>query len=468
MLSGGSRDLPKRQRTMRDAIAWSYDLLAPHEQALFRRLGVFAGGFTLAAADAVAVGDENLSIVDGVVALVEQSLIRQIPGVGDEPRYEMLETVREFGLEQVTLAGELDDARVRHAQHFFRFSERLVQGFSFFSMDLEILSRLAPEQDNVRLALAWFDDHDEIEGLLGLSSLLYGPWLARGQYREGRYWLERALERSSPAASAARVRALVAAGMLATFQGDYIGATALSAEGVALASELCDPLLVGQALTLAGFLAYRQGAYGQAETLAGRGLARLNQLGDDVSATLADAGFALLILGSTALVQEQFDRAASQQEAALERFRRAGNDWGIGEAHNSLGAVSYCTGDIAAAAAHYLENLDRARIIRHPLMVGSALYGLAGVAAACGQPGTGARLLGAAEGIVSSLGAPMYPGDRLVRERALAALRVTLGPEQLAAGQEAGRALTLEAASAEAEAVAAAVTSSPGTGTTCA
>ena len=203
--------------------------------------------------------------------------------------------------------------------------------------------------------------------------------------------------------------------MLATFQGDYARATALSTEGVALANALREPLLVGQALTLAGFLAYRQDAYGQAETLAGQGLAHLNQLGDDVPAALADAGFALLILGSTALVQEQFDRATSQQEAALARFRRAGNDWGIGEAHNSLGAVRYCTGDFVAATAHYVQNLDRARLIRHPLMVGSALYGLAGVAAAFDQPGAGARLLGAAEGIVSSLGAPMYPGDRLVR-----------------------------------------------------
>ncbi len=453
LLTGGSRDLPTRQRTMRDAIAWSYDLLAPHEQVLFRRLGVFAGGFTLAAADAVAVRDEDLSIVDGVMALVEQSLVRQMPGVADEPRYQMLETVREFALEQVTLAGELDDARERHAQHFFTLSERLVQGISFL-MESESLSRLAPEQDNLRLALAWFDNHDEIDRLLRLGSLLYGLWLAHGQYREGLRWLERALERSSRAASAGRVQALVAAGMLAVFQGDYARATAFNAEGVGLAGELGDSLLAGQALTVAGFLAYRQGDYDQAEKLTGEGFAHLNLLGDDVPTALADAGFALLILGSTALVQEQFGRAASQQEAALERFQRAGNDWGIGEAHNSLGAVGYCTGDVEIAAAHYVENLDRARIIRHPLMVGSALYGLAGVAAAFSQPEAGARLLGAAEGIVSSLGAPMYPADRLVRERALAALTVTLGSEQFAAAREAGRLLTLEAALAEAAAVA--------------
>ena len=111
------------------------------------------------------------SIVDGVVALVEQSLVRQMPGVADEPRYQMLETVREFGLEQVTLAGELDDARARHAQHVFTLSARVVQGMQIF-MPLESLSRVAPEQDNARLALAWFDDHDEIAALMGLSSLL--------------------------------------------------------------------------------------------------------------------------------------------------------------------------------------------------------------------------------------------------------------------------------------------------------
>src|SRR5215207_3526454 len=115
-----------------------------------------------------------------------------MPGVSDEPRYQMLEIVREFGIEQLTLASELDDVRERHARHVLTLSESLLHGL----MDLESLSRVAPDQDNVRLALAWFDDHDEIEALLGLSSLLYGLWLAHGQYREGLRWLERALQRS--------------------------------------------------------------------------------------------------------------------------------------------------------------------------------------------------------------------------------------------------------------------------------
>ena len=128
----------------------------------------------------------------------------QMPGLDDEPRYQMLETVREFGLERLEAAGEEDEVRERHARHFLTLAERRVRGMQLF-MDLESITH-GPEQDNVRLALAWFDDHDEIDALLGLSSLLYGLWFAHGLYREGLRWLERALERSSHTASAAACR----------------------------------------------------------------------------------------------------------------------------------------------------------------------------------------------------------------------------------------------------------------------
>ena len=281
LLTGGGRDLPARQRTMRDALAWSYDLLAPEEQALFRHLAVFAGGFTLDAAEAVAGADAEDHVLEGVVALIEQSLLRSMPGLDDEPRYQMLETVREFGLERLGAAGEEDEVRERHARHFLMLAERRGRGMQLFA-DLESITHVAPDQDNLRLALTWFDDQGEIDGLLALSSLFYGLWLAHGLYREGLQWLERALERSSHTASAGRVQALVAAGMLSIFQGDYARAATFSPEAVVLAQEFDDPLLVGQALTIAGFLAYRQGDYGQAEELLTEGYARLSQLGNRV------------------------------------------------------------------------------------------------------------------------------------------------------------------------------------------
>ena len=454
LLTGGARDAPTRQRTLRDTIAWSYDLLAPEERVLFRRLAVFAGGFTLDAAAAVAGPDTELAILEGVGALVEQSLLRPIPGLDDEPRYQMLETVREFGLERLAAAGEANEIRRRHADHFLMLDERRVHGTQL-SPDLASLTWAALEQDNIRLALAWFDDQDEMDELLELSSLLYGLWESQGHYREGLRWLDRALERSSHTASSARVRALVAAGMLAIAQGDYARAAIFSQEGVALARALDDPLLVGKALAVAGFLAYRRGEYRQAEDLLDEGYRILRHLGSDVPEALPDMSTSLLILGHTALVQEQFERAASYHERALELAQLAGNEWGACEALAALGADSYCTGDFATAAARYVASLGRSRHLQHPLLVGTVLHGLAGVAAAADQPMTGARLLGAAEEILAAVRAPMHPRDRPVLERALAALTNKLEPEQLAAAREAGRMLTVGAAMAEAQAVAA-------------
>jgi predicted ATPase/class 3 adenylate cyclase len=460
LLTGGGRDLPSRQRTMRDTIAWSYDLLSPEEQALCRRFAVFAGGFTLEAAEAVAVPDAALPVLDGVVALVEQSLLQQMPGSDAEPRYQMLETVREYGLERLAAARDEDEARERHARHFLKLAERRVRGIQIL-MDLQSLTQLAPEQDNARLALTWFDEHDEVDALLRLSSLLYGLWLAQGRYREGLGWLARGLEKSNHTPSTARVQALVAAGMLAIVQGDYERAAIFSHEGVALARALGDPLLEGQALAIAGFLGYHRGEYGRAEDLLDEGHRYLSQLGSHVPGALPDTGFSLLILGNIALVRGQFERAASHHEGALELFQLAGNDWGVGEAQAALGAGNYRTGAYAQAATRYAESLGRSRHLNRlfPLLVGTVLHGLAGIAAATGHPDKGARLLGAAEGIVSSVGAPVYPRDRPVHEQALAALTVTLGPEQLAAARKAGRALTIQDAIAEAQAFAEAVIS---------
>jgi predicted ATPase/class 3 adenylate cyclase len=461
LLTGGGRDFPARQRTMRDTIAWSYDLLSPEEQALCRRFAVFAGGFTLEAAEAVAVPDAALPVLDGVVALVEQSLLQQMPGSDAEPRYQMLETVREYGLERLAAARDEDEARERHARHVLKLAELRVRGIQIL-MDLQSLTQLAPEQENARLALTWFDEHDEVDALLRLSALLYGLWLAQGQYREGLGWLARGLEKSNHTPSTARVQALVAAGMLAIVQGDYARAAIFSQEGVAFARALGDPLLEGQALAIAGFLGYHRGEYGRAEELLDEGHRYLSQLGSHVPGALPDTGFSLLILGNIALVREQFERAASHHEGALELFQLAGNDWGIGEAQAALGADNYRTGAYAQAATHYAQSLGRSRHLNRlfPLLVGTVLHGLAGIAAATGHPEKGARLLGAAEGIVSSVGAPVYPRDQPVRARALAALTNALGEERLATGREAGRGLTLEAAIVEAQAVAEAVMSS--------
>jgi predicted ATPase/DNA-binding XRE family transcriptional regulator len=457
LLTGGGRDLPARQRTMRDAIAWSYDLLASAEQGLFRRLAVFAGGFTLAAAEAVVDAESGLPVLDSVIALVEQSLLRQIPGAGDEPRYQMFETVREFGLEQLAAAGEADETRQRHADHYLSISETFKYGLVMES----VTASLAAERDNVLLALKWFDDHGDADALLQLSFLPYWPWLASGAYREGLQWIERALELAGNVPSTPRVNALVAASAMAIFQGDYARAAAYVAQNLTLTRTLGDPFLVGRALHLSGLLAYRQGDYAQAEVQLDEAFRLRSEPGGRVPDAVRDSSLTLLVLGDTALAQKQYGRAVRRYQASIQRMQGSRYIWEPIDARAGLAGVSYCMGDLARAAALYVECLDEARDRGAVVLVVSALNGLAGVAAESGKPEEGARLLGAAEGIMATLGLPIFPRDRPVRERALAALAAGLGQERLALTLEEGRALTADRAIAEAKMVAAAVRSAP-------
>ncbi|MDF3042831.1 MAG: adenylate/guanylate cyclase protein, partial [Thermomicrobiales bacterium] len=346
LLTGGGRDLPARQRTMRDAIAWSYDLLTAEEQALFRRLAVFAGGFTLDAAEAVAP-EGDLSILDGVGTFVEQSLLRQMPSVGDEPRYQMLETVREFGLEELVRAGEMDDTQQRRGEYFLQLADRLILG-SPLLMNLENLTRVVAEQDNVRLALTWFDRRGEIEAVLKLSTLLSGLWFAQGLYQEGVQWVETALARSRDVVSAARIRALVVAGGLARFQGDYDRAEILLTEGQTLAREIDDSFLLGEALTYTAAVALRRGHYEQVEELVAEAHGRLGSLAGSRPEAIPVIGLGLLGLAAASMMQEQFDRAAIRMQGAIDHFRAADSAWGLSDAQAGLAAIRYCTGDIPA------------------------------------------------------------------------------------------------------------------------
>ncbi|HEU5430050.1 MAG TPA: AAA family ATPase, partial [Thermomicrobiales bacterium] len=453
LLTGG-RDLPARQRTMRDAIAWSADLLSPEQQRLFRRLAVFSGGFTLAAAEAVADSEGGMPVVDGVVALVEQSLLRQVAGTEEEPRYLMLEIVREFGIELLAEAGETEDARQRHAEHFLRLAAD-VMAASPTLMNRESLARVTADHDNVRLALAWFDVHGESEEMLRLSAMLYALWFGRGLYREGLQWAEQSLQRTSRVASPVRVQALDGAAMLAINQGDYARAERLLDEAGGLARELREPFLVGEVMSYSGYLAYRQGDFARAERLLADGLRRLRG-----EAASAHGGFALLILGDTAMAQEQLARAAILYQEAIDCFEEAGYAWGLSDAQAGLAGVHYCMGNLTQAAAGYRGSLERAWALGFPLHVASALQGLAAVAATAGRPDVGAQLFGSADSLIASLGAPMFPRDQPIRDRGLAALRSALGEERLPPAREAGREMSVEQAIAVATTVADAVTPS--------
>jgi predicted ATPase len=456
LLTGGGGDLPVRQRTMRDAIAWSYDLLTGEEQALFRRLAIFVGGFTLAAAEAVTHSGEDRSMLDLLGALVDQSLLRQMPGSDEEPRYHMLETVRELGLERLVSAEEEDEARKSHVGYFLRLSKTLARGGRSLGRR-ELLSPVAAERDNLRLALGWLDEQNEVESLSQLSAATYGLWLHWGLPGEGLHWVERALQRSDRKASVAREETLYAAAVLAIFQDDYARAGVFSAEELAIARELGDTFLIGQALTIAGFLASRQRDFQRAEALLHEARQLLSGLGDSFVHAVGDAGIALLILADMSLTQGHLDKAAARYEESLRDLQAIGYDWEMSDVKAGLGGVSYCRGELVRATALYTESLQLARDLGLTTLFASSLLGFAAIAAESGRAEQGARLLGAAEGSAASLGTSIFQRDLPIRDRALAALTVALGAERLEAARAEGRGLPIDQALAEAMAVAAAL-----------
>jgi predicted ATPase len=448
LLTGGARTLPVRQRTMRDAIAWSYDLLGPDEQALFRRLAVFVGGFTLEAAGAMEDPDGSLSAFDGVVTLVEHSLLRQITDSHDEPRYLMLETVREFGLEQLALAGDEDAARQRHLSHYLPIADQLAQANTTWLQNRTRLERMTSELDNVRLAVTWCEQHGEYETLLQLISVFWVLWQVSGHFHEGLSLVEQALERSRPEASLARLDALAGAVAMSLLSGDYDRAAALSAEERVLAQEHGDLLTIGNALTNAGLLASRFGEFGQAEVF----FVEAEQTGRAIGHVELER-WAQLWVGDMALVQGNYERAALHYEIVLAYFEATDWSWGLADVNAGLGGVHYGSGDLAGAMTHYGASLDRAWQFGVPMLAIGSLLGLAGVVAESGAAEQGARLFGAAEGLIALLGTPSFPRDQPARDRALAALTAQLGDDCLNALRESGRALTFEQAVAEARAV---------------
>ena len=265
---------------MRDAIDWSYDLLNPGEQALFRRLAVFAGGFTLDAAEAVSSGKWNISnvyvqvptghvapgadpfVLDLVASLVDKSLLRPVarPNSGPGSRFEMLETIREYGLEQLAESGEEDAVRDAHVAHFLSLAEAPEPELDGPDQ-IAWLDRLEAEHDNLRAAMLWQQGHSDSELGLRLAEALWRFWGMRGHVHEGRRWLAAAMVTAGDNPLGLRARALNAAGNLARDAADFDESTALHEEGLSIWRQLGDELGIARALNNLGVIA-RSGRLG--------------------------------------------------------------------------------------------------------------------------------------------------------------------------------------------------------------
>jgi predicted ATPase/DNA-binding CsgD family transcriptional regulator len=446
LLTGGARDLPDRQRTMRDAIAWSHDLLSGDAQVLFRRLAVFAGGFSLEAAEE-ALGEA--AVLDGLASLVDQSLLRQEAGPGGELRFRMLETVREYGLEQLAASGEGNEFRARHAAWFMALAERAAADF-LRGEDVDWSARLLAEQDNLRAALHWAVETGEGETAQRLAGALIWFWFNRGQFREGRGWLARARAiGGTEIPPAVRARTLFADGMLAHYQGDDAHAVPILEEGLALGRQGGDPTDLGRALLLLGVIAEDTGGYERAVPL----LEEARTLFAANGAQLWHAN-ARVHLGVVAFGRRDDEVAYAHGEAALAIYRGVGDRLGVAvgtaAALNCLGLVATARGDAARAGAHLRAALEQRAALGDRWGVADSLASLAALAAASRQPERAARLFGAAEAMREAIAVPLALPERAVFEAAIARARAGLPEVAFAAAWAAGRALSLEDAVGEA------------------
>jgi predicted ATPase/transcriptional regulator with XRE-family HTH domain len=339
LLVGGPHDLPARQRTMRDTIAWSYDLLRAREQRLFRQLCVFVGGYTPEAAAAVCANpaaDADPALLSDLASLVDRGLLCPEEHQLDDridPRLTMLETLREFGLERLAAHQEIDELRLRHVAYYVSLAESAETALTGPSM-AAWHARLACDHDNMRVALALLVERGDAARALRLAGALWHFWAARGYLGEGRQWLQSALALPAEATadhSAARVKALAGAAYLAVEHGHLDEADVLSAEAVDLARELADHRLMVTTLNTHGVLAWQRGAFEQATRRHDEALALASASGNRAGVAAALTGMA-----NIAARTGNLNRADELFRQSLDEYRAIDNIRGIGETLKSL------------------------------------------------------------------------------------------------------------------------------------
>ncbi|MDP9370611.1 MAG: LuxR C-terminal-related transcriptional regulator [Chloroflexota bacterium] len=447
VLTGGARDLPARQQTMRNAIAWSYDLLTPQEQTLFRRLAVFTGGFTLEAAEAIAAipDDPGIEALDGIASLVDKSLLRQENGPDGEPRYLMLEAVREYGLERLAESGEEEVVRGLHAGHFAAFAYE-VGAHCVWRPDMPAaFARLDAEQDNLRSALTWAFERGDATTLVRLAVGLRWLWALHDGRSEGRRWLDRAVDLADEVPMPLRADIRAAAGFM-VWHHDHRRAETLGAQSLRLCREAGDTFRASEALSLLGFVAEDRGNFRRSLTLREEVLRLAHALGEPmrIGWAMRDLGGALRRCGDT-------EAAERTLEDAVTHFRHTGSRHGAAHALSDLARIAQQRGDYAKAAGLWQERLGNAWDV---WSLRWSLEDLAGIALACGEMVRATRLLGAANALGERLGVAPAASDVAQLAAQVEALRWALGEAAFAAAWEAGRRMSPEEARAEAAQVA--------------
>ena len=481
LLVGGAADLPTRQQTVRNAIDWSYTLLTPDEQTLFARLGVFVGGFTLESAEAVCNPDGALDVFAGVETLLRNSLLRQVDSPDDEPRFDMLLTIRDYALEKLAGAGELDAQRAAHAGHFAQWAT--ADWAALYAPEaLALMRRIEADHDNFRAALSWgLEPGHDLGGAGWISIFLLWFWYRRGYMREGRDWSERLIQATQPVGGVPYGMALNTAGMMAMWLGEIDVADQHLAAAFPISEQANFPLGIsmghfsygvnqinrgrdreayshliqaaemfdesgwgwqkGNTLVHLANAALGLGEIGQAERWLREAMPVVEHIDDPWQ-----IAFALNNLGEVARSQEDYDRARPFYERAEAMYREADALGDHARLVHTLGYMALHDGDAARAEQLFHESLAAFQRLGNKRGMAECLGGLAAVAAARGDAEWGAPLLAAADAQIVNSGAAWWPADRVEVERTRQQLRATLGEAEFGRLWAQGRGMSLERA----------------------
>jgi len=450
LLTGGAVDLPARQRTLRNAIAWSDNLLSAHERVLFQRLAVFAGGWTLEAVERIAGG------LEGLEALLDHSLVHQEEQQDVSPRFSMLESIREYAAEQLARSGEAGVVQRRHAGYYVAMAEEREAWPEWEAQDRRApaeygnlpaaLRWFIVEYANLQAALRWCIASEQPELGLRLCLVLEEFWIRRGSMSEGRAYLQALLALPS-GPSPTRARALITAAALARHQGDFAAAVFMLEQAVAVWRLLGDRYGLAVALSELALAEREQGGYARAISLLEESLALFRAVGDrhGVACSLDRLGTVAHAAGDYALAQARY-------EEALGAVREAGNEPLLAWLQQNLANLALDRGDRRAARSWLAAALALWKRLDERLGQINWLTAMACLAAAEGRPERAVRLAAAVRELNAAIGAPATPTYPRTYERRLTMARQALSERAAAAVWAEGQAMTLEQVLAYAEA----------------
>jgi predicted ATPase/DNA-binding XRE family transcriptional regulator len=484
VLTGGPRDTQPRQQTMRDTIAWSYDLLHDDGRMLFRSLSIFSSTFGIEAAGAVApqLGESWSDAHGGIALLADSSLLSVHESTDDEPRYSMLETVREYGLELLDHHGESMTARQRLAAYSVALAE-MAELELHGAHQAEWMARLEREHTTLLLVLSWAQRTSQLSTGLRIGGALWRFWYSHGYLTEGRRQLEGLLATmgtGDTVSDSVVAKATRGAAVLSAVQGDYARAETLSDQGLQLYRRLGDVRGEAAMLVILGSVSHYTGDYATAWTRYGESLTLFRNEGDEPSISVAlnnlaniakeqghtaesialyeesltikrrlgdSRGIAIALnnLGTMALAQEQFDRAADFGEEALILLRALG-DKDVTAAIDTVARAELHRGNIGRAAELYDEGLRVSHAAGDRELVAFCLEGAGRVAAARGEMARAGTLYGAGEALRAAVGAPLSPSEVPQHDLSLDVARTALGEPAFALAWERGIHMDLVAA----------------------